>query len=375
MQLVAMHSSWLAVNSVVGCTNGCKYCLFQANGTNNVEPKILGTPKEAIEQLLDYKYYDESLPVCLLPGTDVFLNQSNIDYLEELLDTIEEYKVSNNLVLVTKCFIHDNIIEKLKEMNKDREVVVYLSYSGLPQELEPNVNKHDIEENFRRLSESGIKIVHYFRPFLPQNSSKEKLQETLDFVSKYTDVSSIMGLKLIRTFVKQVSDIWPDIKGREEELLKADAIWPEDVWNYFYDNYSHRQRLFQTNTCALNTKLGKPSTQYYGSEECLNYNICSEKQRELCKSCKRKLNKIEIINALNKYLEKLGYEQNYDYSFDENNGLALKNIELSISDLSYLSFMLGIKVHLTESKPFDEIYNSALNGAKPYVLKKKVDVK
>jgi len=375
MQLVAMHSSWLAVNSVVGCTNGCKYCLFQANGTNNAEPKILGTPEEAIEQLLKYKYYDKQIPLCLLPGTDAFLNESNIEYLDKLLDTISKYNISNDLILVTKCFIPDNIIEKLKEMNKDRNVVIYLSYSGLPQELEPNVNKHNIEENFRRLSEAGIKIVHYFRPFLPQNSSKEKLKETLDFVSKYTNNSSIMGLKLIKTFAKQVSDIWPDIKGKEEELLKADAIWPEEVWDYFYNNYDHSQRLYQTNTCALNAELGKPSTQYYGSEECQNYNICSDEQRKLCESCKKGLNKIEVITKLDKYLKKLGYNQEYDYNFDENNGLALENIKLSISDLSYLSFMLGVKVHLTKSTPFDEVYNSALNGAKPYVLKKKVGIK
>lgn len=375
MQLVSMHSSWLAVNSVVGCTNGCKYCLFQANGTNNVKPKILGTPEEAVKQLLDYKYYDEKIPVCLLPGTDAFLDEGNINYVNDLLDVINKYGVTNDLIIVTKCFIPDNIIEKLKEMNKKQNVVIYLSYSGLPQELEPNVNKKSIEENFKRLSEAEIKIVHYFRPFLPQNSSKEKLEEILNFVSQYTNNSSIMGLKLIKTFIKQVSAIWPEIQGMEEELLKADAIWPEEVWDYFYNNYDHSQRLYQTNTCALNAELRKPSPQYYGSEECQNYNICSKEQRELCAKCKKEIDRESVITSLDNYLKKLGYEQEYDFYFDENGGLALENIELSISDLSYLSFMLGIKVHLTESTPFDEVYNSALNGAKPYVLKKRVEVK
>ena len=84
-------------------------------------------------------------------------------------------------------------------MNQDRNVVVYLSYSGLPQDLEPNVNKRSIEDNFKRLSRAGIKIVHYFRPFLPQNADKRKIKEILDFVNQYTDTSSIMGLKLIKT--------------------------------------------------------------------------------------------------------------------------------------------------------------------------------
>ena len=26
--VVQMHATWLAVNSVIGCTNGCKYCFL-----------------------------------------------------------------------------------------------------------------------------------------------------------------------------------------------------------------------------------------------------------------------------------------------------------------------------------------------------------
>lgn len=376
MQLVAMHSSWLAVNSVVGCTNGCKYCLFQSNGTNNAEPKILGTPEESIKQLLNFKYYDKSLPVCLLPGTDAFLNESNIKYLNHLLDVIQAYNIPNDLILVTKCFIPDNIIQKLRKMNQKRNVVVYLSYSGLPQDLEPNVNKHDIEENFKRLNAAGIKIIHYFRPFLPQNAGKEKLKEILDFVNKYTDTSAIMGLKLIKTFVKQVSSIWPEIKGREDELLKADAIWPEEVWDYFYNNYSHKQRLFQTNTCALNYKLGKPSPQYYNTEECKKYNHCTEKQKKLCAECIKKYTKNVIEKKLIEKAKKIGYSENdFSYHFDENGGIVLENINASISDLAYLSNTLGVKVYLEGAKPFSNVYNSALNGAKPCIIKKKVGSK
>lgn len=376
MQLIAMHSSWLAVNSVVGCTNGCKYCLFRANGNNNAEPKILGTPEESIKQLLNYKYYDEKIPVCLLPGTDAFLNKSNINYLDELLDVIQRYNVPNDLIIVTKCFIPDNIIKKLKTLNQDRNVVVYLSYSGLPQDLEPNVNKRSIEDNFKRLSFAGIKIVHYFRPFLPQNADKRKIKEILDFVNQYTDTSSIMGLKLIKTFVKQISDIWPEIKGREDELLKADAIWPEEVWDYFYNNYSHEQRLFQTNTCALNYKLGKPSPQYYNSEECRNYNHCSERQRKMCYECVKKQTRSIIECQLIERAKKIGYaEEDFSYHFDENGGIILENINASISDLAYLSNTLGVKVYLNSAEPFNDVYNSALNGAKPCIIKKKVGSK
>ena len=84
MAVVEMHSSWLAINSILGCPNGCRYCLLQATGDNLCRPRELVNPKEAVEELLKYKYYDESIPVCLLPNTDVFVNPKNTNYLMEL---------------------------------------------------------------------------------------------------------------------------------------------------------------------------------------------------------------------------------------------------------------------------------------------------
>lgn len=55
MAAIEMHSSWLAINSILGCPNGCKYCLLQATKDNNCFSKQLITPKEAVEELLKYK--------------------------------------------------------------------------------------------------------------------------------------------------------------------------------------------------------------------------------------------------------------------------------------------------------------------------------
>ena len=57
MSVIEMHSSWLAINSVVGCPNGCKYCLLQANDNNICLPKELVSPKDAVKELLQKKYF------------------------------------------------------------------------------------------------------------------------------------------------------------------------------------------------------------------------------------------------------------------------------------------------------------------------------
>jgi len=40
MPLVDMHSSWLVINSIVGCTNACKYCFLQDKNNHLHQPKI-----------------------------------------------------------------------------------------------------------------------------------------------------------------------------------------------------------------------------------------------------------------------------------------------------------------------------------------------
>ena len=371
MALVDMHSSWLVVNSIVGCTNACKYCLLQDSNNNLCSPKILGTPEQAIDELLNFKYYNQSLPLCLFPNTDIFLNESNIEYLMHTLDELDKNNIQNDLILITKCLIPFQVLSRLKQIqDSGRNVVVYLSYSGLGKDIEPNVNHEDIRQNFDNLHKLGIPIVHYYRPFIPQNSEVEKIKETLAFVHQYTPVSATMGLMYVPTMLDK-QNFWEELKNVDIEKLKgAISIWPEDAWNYFYSNYDSEQYFYQTNTCALNTILERPSTQYYGTYECENFNNCDPEQRKRCQKCFKQVDKEETISNLNQLLEHLDIVGDYDYTFDNNNGLQITGLQLDVKTLSYLSYLLGVKVYVPNGRALNDIYNSTLNGAKPLVLRR-----
>lgn len=370
VSVIEMHSSWLAINSIVGCPNGCKYCLLQATNNNNCFPKELATPEESVRQLLEYKYYDKDIPVCLLPNTDVFVNPKNIKYLLELLNEIEKNNVLNDLIIITKCRITDDVIEKAKVLKKKgQNIVFYISYSGLGKEIEPRISEEVLKENFKKLSENDLNVIHYFRPFLPQNCNPERIKEILDYVNQYTDISVTTGLALIETFIDKI-ECWDEIKKNKEASLKANCVWPEPAWNYFNNDYSHSQQIFQTNTCGLNTKLKRASTQYYGTEECLNYNHCSKEQRERCRMAHQNISQNLIKSRCSLLLDKLGFDSSVvEYNFDKYGSLELKNIDLKISDASYLSYKLGIKVYVSTNNIVKDTYNSTLNGAKPLVLK------
>lgn len=370
MGLVDMHSSWLVINSIVGCTNSCKYCILQDNGNNLCVPRVLGTTQETIRELLNFKYYDKSLPLCLFPNTDIFLNKNNIEYLLDTLNEIEKNNISNDLILITKCLIPDEVLLKLKSIkDSGRNVVVYLSYSGLDKDIEPNVNHSDIKQNFINLYRLGISIVHYYRPFIPQNSNPEDIRNILEFVHQYTPVSAVMGLMYVPNMINRDS-LWDYLKEADiKELERATSIWPETAWDYFYNNYDSSQYFYQTNSCALNTILGKPCSQYYGTYECDNFNNCSPEQRDICKRNAKERLESEIIDKLNHLLNHLGITGDYNYILDIN-GLQIIGLQLDVKTLSYLSCLLGIKVYVLNGKALNDIYNSTLNGAKPYILER-----
>ena len=369
MSVIEMHSSWLAINTVVGCPNGCKYCLLQANNNNICLPKELVSPKDAVKELLNSKYYDESIPVCLLPNTDAFVNKKNIKYLSELLDEIMINHLPNIIVIITKCKITNDIIEKVVDMQKKGyKIVFYISYSGLGKEIEPNIQEKILKNNFKILHKNGIKVIHYFRPFMPQNSDPKKIRKILNFVHHYTNISVISGLSLIETFYEKIH-CWDEVKENKELALKASCIYPNKAWDFFYNNYSHPQLIFQTNTCALNY-LFQQSSPYYNTFECKQYNHCTKSQKEICQQLHLKINEKLIVKKCVQLLKRLEiYDDSVEFIFHDKSSLELKNVNAKIGDLSFLSWMLGIKVYVNRKTYAKETYNSSLNGARPLILK------
>ena len=365
--IIEMHDTWLVVNSIVGCTNGCKYCFLQATKDNLARPRILADAAKAISCLFSSKYYTTNIPVCLLPNTDPFLNETNTKYVKEMLDILAKNKISNPIILITKCLIPNEFVEFLSDLIKDgMNIVVYLSLSGLSKFFEPNINHENIKINFCNLASKGIKIIHYYRPFIPENSDAKSITNILDFVSQYTNVSVITGLKLKSDFIDKI-DFWNITSTEKEKCLNASGVWPESAYNYFSKDYKHTQNVFQMNACALAQILEIPSPQYYGTHECKHCNKCSAEQRARCAAFKKdttniKENLIKELQKLNKYNDAIEIFQN-------EHALIIKNSELTTGDCAFLSYILGIKVTIERKRDDDNYFNSPFTNTESYIVK------
>lgn len=366
---VDLHSSWLVVNSVRGCTNGCKYC-FLEDKLNVSKSRVSCTAKEVVQELLVYPFYDEKIPICLFPNTDIFLNESNIAYLMEVLAEFERLDIKNDLVIITKCLIPKYVLKYFQKLQKKGfRIVVYLSYSGLNRKFEPGVNHKDILNNFKMLKKYSIPCIHYFRPFILDNSSKKRIQKVLKEVHPYTSISVVSGL-MIQNKEKENLRLLTGLTNVDMNMLNtSSSVYPASAWNYLFQEYLGSQFIFQTNTCALNMALEKICSMYFCSKECIFFNSCSRNMRMRCQRnmCQRDYSK--LFQDISFYFKKLGIHESHSWNLSNHNTLQIIGQSLDSKILIYLSFVLGIKVMMSSQDK--DLYYSSLHG-RVFVYKEEI---
>jgi hypothetical protein len=371
--LIQMHSSWIAINSIQGCPNKCQYCFMRRYESIGVKPVEIATPEETIEALLKFKYYQSNIPLCLFPSTDIMATKSNISYLLDLFNEIEKRNLLNPLVLVTKMFIPDEVIDKISFLKSTgRKIIVYLSYSELPKSVEPTINKEKLKLNFVRLHERQIPIIHYFRPIIPQNATSEIIEKVIDYVSQYSLASVTTGLKVNK---QSISDIvfWPEI----EKIPDADSyecIWPKGALEKIRSMaLKNHYPIFQSNSCALALALGEWDRYgFWDTDVCKNFNNCPAFFREKCeqKYNEKQFSLEHIKNKFEKIMLDLGFiREEYSYEIDKQcNSINLYVNKIDTQTLCYLSRCMSCRIQVKCKIENTVYWNNGTSNAPQLIL-------
>lgn len=353
------------VNPIQGCPNRCKYCFLQSVDGTGIRPIEIIKESDVISEIKKSKYYTPSIPLCFFSQTDIFSIPSNVEYLKRLLMLIRKTDIKNPLVFITKCSICDEIIEILQEMILEGfKILFYLSYSGLDSTIEGNIKEETIQNNFIKLSAANIPIIHYFRPLIPLNASRKRIDEIISFVSNYSIASVVAGLK-IETAYQEKLDFWPEIV-EGEDYTNAECVWPKGVRDVLKEyGLKYDYPIFETNTCALSLALGTEERYgFYNSAPCKCFNNCPKKMREKCEKVSLRniqRNENDIRTPLIKLL-KLIKKEVLDLQIELNDGLLqIKNVPLSNEDICFLSGELHIRINCTE-KIMGRYWNTSVNN-------------
>ena len=252
---VDIHASWLVVNSVQGCAKACKYCFLKERGLNQTNFFVLKKAEDVVEELLNHKMYNQHIPLCLLPNTDIFASQRHQEEFINILNILISKNVKNTICFITKCFPKNiksfsEIIDKLKA--NGNQIISYISYSGLNSDIEIGINHKETMETFKLFYDLKLNIIHYLRLIIPLNFANNKLLEVIDFVKKYAKASVITGLKIYPEMIDQL-DFWQELKYKLKndnaflnQAINSDCIVPKGFNDFFKNsNFGNYPIFFQ----------------------------------------------------------------------------------------------------------------------------------
>lgn len=341
---VRQDETWITADPVVGCAKNCSYCFLQGYDKTSKQGMPIMSAEKAIDNVLSFENYRADSPIMVGSETDVFMNRSNINYFTEFFKKYAERELPNPLVFSTKSKIPDEFIELVKD-NEAIKTVFYLSFSGLPQTIEPAVSSEQIKSNFERLKEAEIPTIHYWRPFLPQNSHREKIREIIDYVAQLATCSVAVGLKTNDEIIKHLLNVWPELGDESDKVNAAADVWPEGVKDYIEQYVSTNfpeYPLYWVNSCALAYALQKSDFNAMFEGTACDANHCPSDQRERCA--------IDLLGykpsseSVSDALSQMGLD--YEFRIDENEKMVHIIGDVSHGQLIYLRQKLNYPIKI-----------------------------
>ncbi|MBE2266925.1 MAG: radical SAM protein [Anaerolinea sp.] len=296
---ITYHDSWLSVDPIIGCRLNCQYCFMQSTGWTAVKPERLYTVAQIVDMLLAHRYFIPHETILVFGNqTDSFLPE-NVDYTLEFFKALEAKRLNNAVAVVTKKEIPDHFLDAAAAFASIRPIFC-LSYSGLPASVEKGVNAQENRRNFERLSQRGLRVLHFWRPLTAENGRIEVLEQVLDLVSQHALASVYIGLKL-NPSLQQAYDrspllyVPPELRDRRGDYI-PDGVEARlrELAAAKYPAYP----LYKHTSCAVSYALGIPdyNATIYRDPICKGSN-CPAGKRLICESA-RAVPNVEQVHLL-----------------------------------------------------------------------------
>jgi DNA repair photolyase len=362
-----------------GCKYGCIYCnqagMDVSKNGEDMSPYITTTVDSGISlnttiyrgdieikkipittivnELKEFPYYSSQEPLVLENFSDPSLDWGKSF---ELVESLMNIGHSGPIILITKGSIPKYQIEKALDLkNRGAELFFIITYSGLPETVEPIPKKGRIL-TLHKLNQAGIPAILSIRPLIEGlNTSKETIRQVIEQAGKHSSAIISGGLYVFdfthesfRQHGIQLSNMYDDYQNTEFKLV--DRSRQEDI-RRIVEESGYEVPVFKHTTCAiaylrsLFYNQSQPDRLAHWAmtedqfEDCAG---CDENQMALCQKAKED----DVGNVIHRAQEKLaqiGYKNEIIPS-SKKGVLLLKEGSLHLSELFFIVQACGWQV-------------------------------
>ena len=310
--------SSISISSYDGCTIGCEYCILSTLEDRNKVKKI-ADENELVSELLSFRLYTKSIPISVNNQTEPFLNKEVTDSTIKILKILQERKVENPIMLITKGYLND---EQIKELSKIKlSLIILYTFSGLSEKMENRSEKIQIETMEKLSKLENIKLLNYYRPIIEGiNTDSETINHVTAIVSKYCKASIISGIRINTYLDEKLSKLGVKIPPKYDPDHKV--LLPETYQKILktFEKINPQYPVFKKTSCGISYILnradynGHSARIYYCSPKCISYPICIGSSKigfcnEKCPNylnCKKESERIISEKDFQTLLEEIG---------------------------------------------------------------------
>lgn len=367
-----------------GCPLACVYCNQQFLDTDkNTGEKLAGTIEYGIDggvavndqvmvgkdvvmkadqeliarQLSESPYFSPQMAVMIRNISDPGTNWDESIKLAKLVDKHTGH--TGPTVFITKWSVTERNAEAMNEYKKSGgKPVVFVTYSGLPKEIEPASANQRLEA-VRRFAEKDIPVVVSMRPMIEGiNTDEETIHQVIKETHKYASMYIVGGLyvypdtaELFKKAGYPLSELYlrdgystakilqPNLRRKVREIARS--IDPAIL---VYDHSSCSTAAIATtvyNSPSYDSLPHWSTPEGYDFDNCAGY--CLPEQIAVCKQ--RTESKSEVVNTARQVLDRIGHnDKEILISDHQPNTLLVKDGILTFQELITIMRETGWRV-------------------------------
>lgn len=265
--------SGLSINTHIGCSLRCAYCVLDNIDNFPQVPKMVERPETLITQIENGLLYIEGLtPIYVNNRSDPFLPEV-IEDTYKVLELLQDRLIRSPIILITKLAPDDRITKLFDNLNLII-IYTYANLKGMDYNSNININKRNIEKIQYYVPRENR--FHYYRPIIPGfNDDSESFIETIEVTGRYFNTTVIGGVRILNNnfFLQNRMNYSKTHKLLDQSIFQELSITAQRYGVNIVRHTSCAVAIFMN----YSNKLGYFGNELHCNSFCKNYGNCKKK--------------------------------------------------------------------------------------------------